>query len=73
MTDELRLVRVEQPVEADSAVVREGLARFNRGVLGLTRRWPVVFHLLRDGGGFVGAVTGGCVAGAAGDRVLVDR
>lgn len=58
MVDEVRLVRVEEPTSEDSGVVREGLVRFNRGVLGETRHWPVVFHLLDEGGGFVGGLSG---------------
>lgn len=58
MAAEVRLVRMEEPTSEDSEVVREGLARFNREVLGETRHWPVVFHLLGEDGGFVGGVTG---------------
>ena len=58
MADAVRIVRVEDPVDGDSEVVREGLVRFNRGVLGQTRHWPVVFHLLDEDGGFVGGLSG---------------
>jgi GNAT superfamily N-acetyltransferase len=58
MADEVQLVRVEEPTSEDSGVVREGLVRFNREVLGETRHWPVVFHLVDEDGGFVGGLSG---------------
>jgi GNAT superfamily N-acetyltransferase len=58
MADSPRIERLSEPADADSEAVRHGLVRYNRGVLGPTQHFPVVFHALAEDGAFLGGLTG---------------